>query len=145
MIEQQKLLRILKLIGLLSSPRRRTVAELARVIEASPQTTCRYIDLLKEVGFDIHTNELYQYYLSSPEKNTLLQLSLEEAQLLQSLVKGIHTPLQQSLLNKIYAGSELAETAYDIKKASIGLCYRQLQQAMAEKIGDADPVFLREQ
>lgn len=135
MIEQRKLLRLLKLIGLLGSARRRTVAELADVLEASPPTVYRYLELLQEVGFDIRTNELHQHFLASqnPPKNTLLQLSLEEAQLLQSLVRGAHTPMQQSLQNKIYTGSELAECAYNIEKARVGLCYRQLQQAMAER------------
>ncbi len=135
MIEQRKLLRLLKLISLLNSPRKRTVPELSEVLETSQQTIYRYLELLKEVGFDVRSDEWHQYYLASSKSHTqaLLQLTHDEAQFLQSLVRSVSSPLQQSLLNKIYTGSALAESAYNIKKAQIGLCHQKLQQALNER------------
>ena len=135
MTEQQKLLRVLKLINLLGSPRRRTAPELADNLSVSLATLHRYLHLLKEVGFDIHKDEYHHHYLSKRHELTqsVLQFTLEEAQELHTLVRSTHSPLQQSLLNKIHAGSEIVDSTYNLEKARIGLCYRNLQQALVEK------------
>ncbi len=132
MTDQQKLLRLLKLITLLGSTRKRTAREYADKFEISLATIHRHLNLLRDAGFDIQKDEHHCHYLLKPGDSTrsALHFTVEEAQELQIMVKSFSSPLQQSLLNKIYAGSELAENVYSIVKARIAQNYKQLSHAI---------------
>lgn len=63
MNDQQKILRVFKLIRQLSQPPYRTAPQLAKLLETTPRTVYRYIQLLEEIGYAIDKDERNRYYL----------------------------------------------------------------------------------
>lgn len=63
MNDQQKILRVFKLIRLLSQLPYRTAPQLAKILDTTPRTVYRYIQLLEEIGYAIDKDERNRYYL----------------------------------------------------------------------------------
>lgn len=85
MIEQQKILRVFKLIKLLSYERGKTIHEIRQHLNIASATVYRYIRLLEELGYyvkkDAHTNRLSINTFSDVQKFTT-----EEKKLLVSIL-----------------------------------------------------------
>ncbi len=143
MNEQQRLLRLLKLISLLSSPLRRTARQYADLLEVNKTTVYRYFQTIEEAGYTIRIDDEKQHYLdrtSLRQGHTSLYFSEDEAQVLRDLVSSYETPLQQDLLNKIYTHSNLPEIANSLADAQRSVRYRTLKEA----IDDEKQVVLRQ-
>ncbi len=143
MNEQQRLLRLLKLISLLSSPLRRTARQYADLLEVNKTTVYRYFQTIEEAGYTIRIDGEKQHYLdrtSLRQGHPSLYFSEDEAQVLRDLVSGYESPLQQDLLNKIYTHSNLPEIANSLADAQRSVRYRTLKEA----IDDEKQVVLRQ-
>ena len=53
MLNQHKILRVLKLISYLEQSPSKSVGHLAEILESTDRTVYRYFDLLRECGFDL--------------------------------------------------------------------------------------------
>ena len=136
MNEQQRLLRLLKLISLLSSPLRRTARQYADLLEVNKTTVYRYFQTIEEAGYTIRIDDEKQHYLdrtSLRQAHPNLYFSEDEAQVLRDLVHSYETPLQQDLLNKIYTHSNLPEIANSLADAQRSVRYRTLKEAIDEE------------
>ena len=136
MNEQQRLLRLLKLISLLSSPLRRSAKQYADLLEVNKTTVYRYFQPIEEAGYSIHVGEEKRDYLDRTavrRQHPELYFNEEEAQVLGDLVRSYDTPLQQDLLNKIYTHSNLPELANSLADAQQSVRYRTLKEAMDEE------------
>ena len=137
MNEQQRLLRLLKLISLLSSPLRRTAKQFADLLEVNKTTVYRYFQTIEEAGYTIHLDEQKRHYLdrSAVRRNhPELYFDEEEARVLGDLVRSYDTPLQQDLLkNKSTRTSNLPELANSLENAQQSVRYRILKEAMDEE------------
>lgn len=136
MNEQQRLLRLLKLISLLSSPLRRTARQFADLLEVNKTTVYRYFQTIEEAGYTIHVDDEKHHYLDRSavrRQHPELYFDEEEARVLGDLVRGYDTPLQQDLLNKIYTHSNLPEIANSLVDAQQSVRYRTLKEAMDEE------------
>ena len=136
MNEQQRLLRLLKLISLLSSPLRRSAKQYADLLEVNKTTVYRYFQTIEEAGYTIHIDNEKRHYLDRAavrRQHPDLYFNEEEAQVLSDLVRSYDTPLQQDLLNKIYTHSNLPEIANSLADAQQSVRYRTLKEAMDEE------------
>ena len=136
MNEQQRLLRLLKLISLLSSPLRRSARQYADLLEVNKTTVYRYFQTIEEAGYTIRVDNEKRHYLDRAavrRQHPELYFNEEEAQVLGDLVRSYDTPLQQDLLNKIYTHSNLPELANSLADAQQSVRYRTLKEAMDEE------------
>ena len=136
MNEQQRLLRLLKLISLLSSPLRRSAKQYADLLEVNKTTVYRYFQTIEEAGYTIHVDEEKRHYLDRTtvrRQHPDLYFNEEEAQVLGDLVRSYDSPLQQDLLNKIYTHSNLPEIANSLADAQQSVRYRTLKEAIDEE------------
>ncbi len=143
MVEHKKLYRVFQLISRLRSPFGASKSDLARDFDVSERTIERYFVLLKELGFEVEKkNEFFSIkridkYQVKPED--LIVFSLEEAGAIKDAILNspIQSPLQKSLLSKLYALTDIddiSETLYrqgTSKNISIiNRCIRNKQQVL---------------
>ena len=115
MLQQQKILRVFRLIKLLIDKPRHNAKELARTLETSEYTIYRYINLLESLGYTIDHDEHFRYFIFEPDGITST-FEIEEMELLNNIIGSIdsNNPLKQSLLKKVYMSSPLVPFANDL-------------------------------
>lgn len=134
MVEQQKLFRVLQLIKLLKSHRRRTLDQLAGILEISTRSIYRYLDLLTEVGYLVDQDLEGRPFIfnEQPEEDQLF--TPEEAKLVNDLLAGASKhPLTESIRKKLYQSSELSALPDNLIKAHTGMVVRKLAEAIENK------------
>lgn len=131
--EQAKIERVLRLISLLKD-RKRTVPQLARAVNTSPRSLYRYLNLLKDIGYQLECDEQNRY--SIPEgKNTTVAFTVEETAVMRPLLSGLKasSPLYASIERKIYLTSELVPLAAELLDLRRSRIVSQLNDAIKEK------------
>ncbi len=134
MDDHRKLYRVFQLISRLRSPIGCSKQEIARDFEITERTVERYFLLLKEVGFElIRYQNRYKIEKLSGQNLKLedyIIFSLEEAAAIKEAIinSSIKSPMQNSLLTKLYALTdidELSETLYKlgVSKNISEICY----------------------
>lgn len=129
MHEQHKLLRLLQLISTLRKGPAKSISQLSRMLNVTERTVYRYINLLRDFGFNVAIDHNSRYIL---EKNPgafddfedTIGFSLDEAALLKDAVLSVHKndPLGKQILHKIAALSDLdlhlvTDTIYNVNTA----------------------------
>ena len=116
MNEQQKIVRILRLISLLADKPSRNVPELAKVLEISRNTVYRDLTSLKEVGYHIETDELNHYFISESNSKSRNSFEPQELILLNQVLAAIEeaNPLRESIKKKLYFSSNLVPLAEEL-------------------------------
>lgn len=133
MVPQQKLLRIIKLISLLKSPHRKTIHELAKVLETGWRTLYRYLELLEEAGFVIEKDFEGRYFIPVWEDREY-SFSEEEASVLQGLIQQLKgNPLKETLLSKVFIQSDLHGAASQIYNAGVAQTISRLTEAIRDR------------
>lgn len=134
MSEQQKILRVLKLISLLKCEHGRTIESLAELLEISKRTVYRYLDLLAAVGVDVDTtfSGNRKFIADKGDFEGYEGFTIEETALLRDLIlTGTNNkPLQTSILQKLYINSELEPIADDLIDGRINLLKTKLARAI---------------
>lgn len=140
MHEYRKLNTVLQLIADLSKPGAvgYSAKQMARQYGSTTRTIYRYLDLLKESGFELETDDLHRYRIVGAAEifsRAGETFSLEEANLIKTAVMAIHPthPLHQNLLSKLFAHTMLSETAGLIYNSRTGLVINRLSKAIDEK------------
>ena len=135
MTDQQKLLRLLKLITLLKCAHGRTIDRLAEGLEVHTRTIYRYLELLTEVGFEVETTLTgnRKFIPVYTDEENLVNFSMEESELLRDLIiSGSDSEvLKSSILSKLYINSELGPISEDLINGRINLIKTKLAKAMA--------------
>lgn len=137
-IEQQKILRIFKLINLLQCKLGKSVHRFAELLGTDARTIYRYFNLLEELGFEI-IKEHGKYKIQ--EKAGLIQsmnfgaFSREESQFLKKLIEGHDNSnlLRDSLLQKIGVRSEVKIGTEQLFKASLGRIVDEIGRSIQSK------------
>ncbi len=132
MTDQQKLLRVFRLIQLLSQPPYRTVKRLADLLEITPRTVYRYISLLEELGYQIDKKERDRYFLHVEFGQKDQMIDTEEAGFLQDLLWQAPSghPIRDRLLHKLNRQFTLAPLAQSLSKFAVYEHIRSLSLAM---------------
>ena len=139
LIEQQKILRVFKLINLLQGTIGKTVHRLAELLETDERTIYRYFKLLEALGFVV-VKEFSKYKIQErpeylPQSSTYSTFSQEESQWLQTLIEsqGKGNLLKDSILQKLQLKSEVKTGTELLFKANLGRFVDLIGQGMASK------------
>jgi predicted DNA-binding transcriptional regulator YafY len=134
MLNQHKILRVLQLITFLQEEPHKSVEQLANFLDTTERTIYRYLDLLRECGFDLHKDANQRFYIEK-EDGDGIHFTNEEAQFLKELVltTGNKSKLKDSVLSKIYTGSELSMVAGHLINVKNGKIIERLTRAMMSK------------
>ena len=134
MHNQNKILRVLQLISLLKKEPAKSIRFLSGILESTDRTVYRYLDLVKELGFELQKDQNNKFLIIGNNDYETVSFSSEEASLLRDLVltTGKESRLKDSLLQKIYLQSELAIQGNHILKANIGKMVTKIIIAIRE-------------
>lgn len=132
MYNQNKIYRVLQLITLLQTQPSKSIRFIANFLECTERTTYRYIDLLKQLGFDVQKDEHNKFFILS-NKETDEHFTNEEAGYLIEMIKtvGKENKLQEAVLKKIYLKSEVAHQANSLFKAHLSKLVEKLNNGIA--------------
>jgi len=134
MLNQHKILRVLQLISLLQKEPSKSIKFLAGMLESTDRTVYRYLDLVKELGFDLQRDTHNRYFIVSEENNETTDFTTEEASLLRELLlsSGTKSLLKDALLKKIYLKSEIVIQGNHLLNAHLGKIVSDLSKAITE-------------
>lgn len=134
MYNQNKILRVLQLISLLKKEPAKSIRFLSGILESTERTVYRYLDLVKELGFELQKDQNNKFLIIGNDDYETVSFSNEEASLLRDLVlsTGKESKLKDSLLQKIYLQSELAIQGNHILKAQLGKMVTIINTAINE-------------
>jgi proteasome accessory factor C len=134
MHNQNKILRVLQLISILKKEPAKSIRFLSGILESTDRTVYRYLDLVKELGFELQKDQNNKFLIIGNEDFETISFSNEEASLLRDLVlsTGKESKLKDSLLQKIYLQSELAIQGNHILKAQLGKMVTIINTAINE-------------
>nr|WP_287936759.1 WYL domain-containing protein [Algoriphagus sp.] len=138
-IEQQKILRVFKLINLLQGTIGKPVHRLAELLETDERTIYRYFKLLEALGFVV-VKEFSKYKIQErpeylPGTSTYSTFSSEENQWLKGLIEsqGKGNLLKDSILQKLQLKSEVKQGSEHLFKAHLGRQVDLIGHAMTLK------------
>jgi predicted DNA-binding transcriptional regulator YafY len=134
MHNQHKILRVLQLISLLKKEPAKSIRFLSGILESTDRTVYRYLDLVKELGFELQKDQNNKFLIIGNDDYETVSFSNEEASLLRDLVlsTGKENKLKDTLLKKIYLQSELAIQGNQILRANIGKMVTKINTAIKE-------------
>ena len=135
MLNQHKILRVLQLITYLQESPHKSVQQLSTFLDTTERTVYRYLDLLRECGFDLHKDSGQRFFIEE-EDNAPIRFTSQEAQFLKELVltTGKKSKLKDAVLSKIYMGSELPMVATHLLNAKNSKIVERLSKAMMNKV-----------
>ncbi|WP_373398584.1 WYL domain-containing protein [Algoriphagus halophilus] len=137
-IEQQKILRVFKLINLLQGNIGKPVHRLAELLETDERTIYRYFKLLEALGFEV-VKEFSKYKIQQrPGIDQTLNygtFSQEESQWLKSMIEsqGKGNLLHDSILQKLQVRSEIKKGSEQLFKANLGRFVDELGKGIQSK------------
>ena len=134
MLNQHKILRVLQLISLLQKEPSKSIKFLAGILDSTDRTVYRYLDLVKELGFDLQRDAHNRFFIVSEENNETTDFTNEEASLLRELLlsSGTKSILKDALLKKIYLKSEIVIQGNHLLNAHLGKIVSDLSKAITE-------------
>ncbi len=135
MLNQHKILRVLQLIALLKKSPPKSIKNIATILANTDRTIYRYLDLIKELGFDLQRDAYNKYYIAGSDTSSDLAFTKEEAKFLTTLLKTAAKDhvLKDTILKKIALKSEISLHAEDLLKAHLGKVVEDITKAIASK------------
>lgn len=135
MLNQHKILRVLQLITLLKKEPAKSIKFISGILESTDRTVYRYLDLIKELGFDLKRDHNNRFFIHGEILGDDINFTNEEATLLRELLlsSGNKTILRDSLLKKIYLKSEIVIHGNHLLNAHLGKIVANLSYAIDEK------------
>ena len=134
MLNQHKILRVLQFISFLEQEPSKTVAQLASLLDTTDRTVYRYLDLVKECGFDLQRDKINRFLIVNDRSNGV-RFTPEEADYLKQLVltSGRKSKLKDAVLSKIYLSSDATIVAGHLINVKNGKVVEKLSLAIANK------------
>ena len=132
MHNQNKILRVLQLISLLKKEPAKSIRFLSGILESTDRTVYRYLDLIKELGFELQRDQNNRFFIINDVEDEPDSFSNEEVKLLKELLLSVakDSKLKDSILKKIYFKSEIAIHGNHILKAHLGKIIEKLSGAI---------------
>lgn len=128
MLNQHKILRVLQLISLLKKEPAKSIRFMAGFIESTERTVYRYLDLIKELGFELERDQNKRYFINGDRFQEFDSFTNEEVALLSELLlsSAKDNKLKDAILKKIYFKSEMAVHGNNILNAHLGLIIQKI-------------------
>jgi proteasome accessory factor C len=136
MHNQHRLLRLLQLIATLREQHPKSIQQLRDLLETTERSVYRYLDLLREAGFELEKDFEGRYFIFGGQSVQPEGFTPEEARFIKGLVLGAgkRNTLKDAILKKIYLNSEAKIQTQHIQYAHLGKIIRHLQDAMDRKL-----------
>lgn len=132
MINQNKILRVLKLIGMLEARPPKTLRAMAESLKTTERTIYRYVDLLSEIGFNVGRDPQNRWFIPVDENKDSLKLTVQERELLYRLVAtgAGKNNLKDGLLLKLNKTAGSLPYSGKLLNAHIALMVEQISSAI---------------
>lgn len=142
MAQQNKLLRLLKLIALLKQEPPKSIQYIAEFLNTSTRTAYRYVKLLEEVNFNISVDRFNKYSISDNEFLNPSHFNSKEIGFLKQLIytAGKDHPLNKTLLHKFDLNSDVERSNQDLLNAKLAEMITQINEA----INDNQQILLKQ-
>lgn len=136
MHNQHKILRVLQLISLLQQTPPKSVQHIASILDTTHRTAYRYLDLLRELGFDLQRDHNNKYFIIHNEEIAQVHFNSDETDFLRQLIltTGKDSRLKDAVLRKIYLTSETTIIGNHLLKAHLGKIAENLCEAIICKL-----------
>jgi predicted DNA-binding transcriptional regulator YafY len=134
MYNQHKILRVFQLINLLKVKPGKSIRSLAKTLAIDNRTIYRYLDLLREIGFELEKDAYNRYFIPDESGATTFTLSPEELAVVKKLLltAGKDHILKDSILKKLYMHSDIHIQSGQIVKAHLSSLVEKLGEAVAK-------------
>jgi predicted DNA-binding transcriptional regulator YafY len=134
MLNQRKILRVLQFIAYLEQKPAKGVRQLSEMLETTERTVYRYLDLIRECGFDLQRDAYNRFFIHNDNAQGI-RFTTQEAEYLKRLVltAGKRNKLKDAVLSKIYLSSDVTIVAGHLVNAKNGRIVERLAQAIADK------------
>jgi predicted DNA-binding transcriptional regulator YafY len=109
MHNQNKILRVFQLINLLKTEPAKSMRHISEVLNSTERTLYRYFNLLEELGFQIHRDELNRLYIRTDLIGNEVAFSRDEIIFLKKLLQsaGKNVKIKDSILSKLLVHSDI--------------------------------------
>ena len=136
MHNQNRLLKVLKLISSLKATPPKSVKLLAKQFDISERTLYRYIDLLKESGFEIHKDGVNKMFIPQVDRQFASVFTSNEVDYLKNTLQHNqeNTIVKNSILLKLHLYNEIEALSLDITQAHLASLMQAFKQAIAAKM-----------
>jgi proteasome accessory factor C len=133
MYNQNRILRVFRLITLLKTFPAKTIKRLSQSLEISERSCYRYLDLLEELGFEVEKDEHNKFFLASDQ--VVEPFTKEESHLIQEVlsISVKNNPLVQSIIAKLPSLEESHIFAKTIVNGHMAKLVAQIQEAIHQK------------
>jgi proteasome accessory factor C len=128
MFNQNRIYRVFRLINLLKSTPAKSIKRLSESMEVSERSLYRYMELLVEVGFEIHKDSSNRYFLNHDHIESFTK---EEAELISQSISLNHknSPLVKSIRAKLVLLDEMKVASNEILASHYSKVISKLQEA----------------
>jgi len=135
MINQHKILRVLRLIIALKTQPTKTRKQISDILEVEERTVFRYINLLGELGYKVLKDSQKRYYIEGGDLASITTFTQEEAEFLKGvlLVNKKKSPIIDSILQKIYLTSEIQIAAASMQHAKVSSIIEEIAHAISSE------------
>jgi proteasome accessory factor C len=135
MLNQHKILRVFKLISLLKKAPAKSARNIAIMIDLTERTVYRYIDLINEIGFDVHKDKNNKYSIKHDDEGANEYFSIEEAQLIKELLlsSAKNSVLKEGIIKKLFVKSEIEIEVNHMINANNGKMVSQINEAIKQQ------------
>lgn len=136
MHNQNRLFKLLKLISSLKSTPPKSVKLLARQFEISERTLYRYLDLLKEAGFEIQKEGVNKVFIPNIDPHFSTVFTGIEIDYLRKNFENLNNtnPVHNSVLLKLQLYNEVEAVSFDLIQAHAAEIIKAIKQALATKM-----------
>ncbi len=135
MFNQNRIYRVFQLIHFLKSKPSKPIRSIAKRLEASERTVYRYLDMLKDLGFDVVRDDNNRYALNAESSFDTPTFTSQEARYLKRLVQtsGKKVQLNASILQKLAHLHDDPLNTNLIVQAQIGQWVETISHAIIDK------------
>lgn len=133
MYNQNRILRVFRLITLLKTFPAKTIKRLSQSLEISERSCYRYMDLLSEIGFEVGKDEHSKFFLKADQM--VEPFTQEESHLIQEVltVTVKNNPLVASIIAKLPSLKESNILASNIVSGHLSKLLSQINEAISQQ------------
>jgi proteasome accessory factor C len=135
MLNQHKILRVFKLISLLKKAPAKSTRNIALMIDLTERTVYRYLDLINEIGFEVHKDKNNKYAIKHDDEGANEYFTIEEAQLIKELLlsSAKNSVLKEGIIKKLFVKSEMDMEVNHMINANNGKIVAQINEAIKQQ------------
>ncbi len=135
MFNQNRIYRLFQLINYLKARPAKSVRSIEIFLDTSGRTVYRYLDLLKDLGFNVEKDSNNKLFIAVSSDLDLIPFTPQEADYLKKLIltTGKKNQLAQSVLQKVQQSSEIQFVADSLFKAHLSKIVEQISVAIIER------------